>query len=270
MKIALVGSKAIGLGAYRALQQYANVRAVTLDDSRDTRSRLADFRELGATVVSKEEANRVIDDLDADLIVVAGWYWRIERTAGRRIVGIHHSLLPRYRGGSPLVWALIRGERRVGTSLFTLTDEMDAGPIWAQAELDVRDGYVGDVMERCDRAAIRLLPELLHVEPVEQDHSQATWCAQRKPSDGLIDWTRPAEEVVRWIRAQSAPYPGAFTYCDGQPVSIWRASLARPVLGTPGQVVDGVVVCGEGAIVVEESSHRLHGRLGQLTYGRVA
>lgn len=266
LRTALIGSKSIGVAALDVLRSVSElVGIVTLDDSADARSTLSTLREHGAAVcTTREAANAAIRALDADLVVVAGWYWIIpaDIVNARPFIGIHHSLLPAYRGGSPLVWQLINGEREVGTSLFTLTDEMDAGPLWAQARVSVGDGYVGDVLRRCDAAAIELLPRLFDgTPPMAQTGAGASWCAQRSPGDGLIDWTKPAAEIVRWIRAQSRPYPGAFTY-GAHRITIWRAREAeKRWYGTPGQVVGDHVMCGDGAIVVEESSERIHGRL---------
>ena len=275
MKTALIGSKSLGFDAYDVLRRYSNVTGVvTLDDRTDTRSRYADFKGIGAHVVSKSEATEVIRSLDADLILVAGWYWRIKGVTQRRFIGIHHSLLPKYRGGSPLVWALMRGELTVGTSLFSLTDGMDEGDLWAQARVPVGNGYIGEVSQACDSAALQLLPFLFqNVQPIPQDHRHATYCAQRNPADGEIDWTLPAREVVRFIRAQSTPYPGAFTYCGEEPVTIWRASVS-PLRyhGTPGQVIGRMVMCGDGAVNAEDASVPIDGRVGPqvLRYGRVA
>jgi methionyl-tRNA formyltransferase len=266
MKAALIGSKTLAVRVLEELRQHADLTAVvTVADEDDPRSRLDDLAAQGAIVAhSRAEAVRLTRSLDADLVVVAGWYWLIpaDELRRRRFVGIHHSLLPAYRGGSPLVWALIEGRDIVGTSLFALTDEMDAGPIWAQAPVPVLDGYIGDVQARCDDAAIALLPRLLDglTEPAPQDASVAFSRPSRKPSDGLIDWTRPAAEVVRWIRAQSRPYPGAFTFREGERLTIWRASTHGTRSGSPGDVQDGTVTCGDGrSIVIEEASGSVAG-----------
>lgn len=261
MKVALLGSKGVGMRVMQELPQYADLGAVvTVADQGDARSCLDHFVARGATVVSsRAEADRVLHNVEAELIIVAGWYWMVPANELRRrpFVGVHHSLLPSYRGGSPLVWALIEGQSVVGTTWFTLTEEMDAGPIWAQASLPVLDGYIADVQARCDDAAIALLPRLFQREthPQPQDPSGAFSRPSRRSSDGLIDWSRPAMDVVRWIRAQSRPYPGAFTFRGRELLRIWRASNAGSRIGAPGDVLEGAVVCGDGhGVLVEEAS----------------
>jgi methionyl-tRNA formyltransferase len=265
----LVGSKAIAISAASFLAAGTDlIRVITVDDSADGRSELADLRgNYPCDVIGNpDEVNSLLASLDADLILVAGWYWRISSaiTQRKRIVGIHHSLLPKYRGGSPLVWALMNGDE-IGTSLFSLTGEMDAGVIWGQQKVDQGDGYIGEALERCNEAAIQLLPRLLDPKskPIEQDHSAATWCLARQEQDGKIDWSQPATVVVRAIRAQSHPYPGAFTMSEGQQVRIWRAS--RPGItyfGPPGRVIGDLVICGDNEpVLVEDASQPLTGLL---------
>jgi methionyl-tRNA formyltransferase len=262
VKAALLGSKTLAIRVMEELRRRVDLTAVvTVADGDDARSRLGDLVTEGAAVASsRAEADRLIHSLDAELVIVAGWYWLIPAVELRRrqFVGIHHSLLPQYRGGSPLVWALIEGREVVGTTLFTLTDEMDAGPIWAQASVPVLDGYIGDVQARCDDEAIALMPRLFEraARPSPQDASAAFSRPSRHPSNGLIDWTGTAREVVRWIRAQSHPYPGAFTFRDDDQITIWRADVGGARSGTPGAIRDGAVTCGDGqSIVIEEASH---------------
>src|SRR5687767_6193440 len=131
MKAALIGSKSLATGVIPQLRRHAELSAIiTSWDGQDDRSCLSNLVREGAIVArSRVEADELVGDLDADVVIVAGWYWLIPKEELRRrlFVGIHHSLLPAYRGGSPLVWALIEGKDVVGTSLFTLTEDMDAG-----------------------------------------------------------------------------------------------------------------------------------------------
>ena len=72
-------------------------------------------------------------------------------------------------------------------------------------------------------------------------------CTQRAPEDGVIDWSQPAAAVDRWVRAQTRPYPGAFSTMGGERVQIWAATPAGPLVGRPGLVAAGAVVaCGDG------------------------
>lgn len=278
--ITLLASKASGARlAEGLLARYPDRlrRIITFDDSADSRSSLQAFQAIGASggvavqvAPSATAANALLQEDPPDLCLVMGWYWLIPKgllTSVRRgFVGVHYSLLPRYRGSSPLVWALINGEREVGFSIFSFGEGVDDGPIWHQEEVPVaEDDSIGDVLARLDDrshdALLKLVPAILDGSrrPDAQNASRATWCAQRLPEDGLIDWHQPAASVHNFIRAQARPYPGAFTTLNGKPIKIWKARRHESVyMGTPGQVArvtrDGVfVIAGyHQAIVVTE------------------
>ena len=266
-----LGSKDFGLSCLKTLYQIAPdslVGAITYDDSGDTRTALGEFRsfsqETGLQLKIAEtssHAERLVCEQSPDLCLVSGWYWLIsEQTLAklpRGFLGFHNSLLPRYRGAAPLVWAMINGDTVAGTSLFSFNQGIDDGPLWGQTSLKIEPtDYIADVTAKLSESATRLLEEkwlsILSgtAVAIEQDESQATYAALRKPEDGQIDWTWPAQKIHNFIRAQSKPYPGAFARMpDGRKVTIWRADCpTTPFMGTPGQVAqinkDNVYVMG--------------------------
>ncbi|MEW6605774.1 MAG: methionyl-tRNA formyltransferase, partial [Thermoproteota archaeon] len=207
------------------------------------------------------ETEKLIRTLKPDLCVVSGWYWLISQDTlnfvPRGFIGIHNSLLPKYRGGSPLVWTMINGEQKAGVTLFSFTTGMDDGDIWDQRTIEIEfTDYVSDVLKKLEDKALCILREKYldilknKAKAIPQDSSEATYCAQRFPFDGLIDWKKTAVEVYNFVRAQSEPYPGAFTMYEGKKLTIWRAHPENITFyGTPGQVAritdSGVyVICG--------------------------
>lgn len=179
-----------------------------------------------------------LSKLKPDLLVVIGWYYMIPRRlrslAPLGAVGIHASLLPKYRGGAPLVWAMINGESHAGVSLFHFADGVDDGDIIGQASFSIElEDTIADVVQKSVVGSLDLvkkyIPALMEgIAPrIQQDHTQATVVSQRKPEDGVIDWnTKSAWQTYNWIRSQSQPYPGAFTYLNGERVTIWRARIS--------------------------------------------
>jgi len=251
--------------------------AVTLDDSSDSRSVLPQFRTycqgagLPLSVISRPgDLEGIIRDYAPQYVLVSGWYWILRPSLLDAVtggfLGLHPSLLPKYRGSAPLVWAALRGEERTGVSLFYFDDGMDTGDIVAQASFALGpQETIADLLEKAESAAVGLVtryagPLLSGTAPrVKQDHGQASYGSPRRPDDGRIRWDRPASEVYNFIRAQTRPYPGAFTHLSpGKVLRIWRASIfPYPYYGVPGLVgqrqTDGVVVaCGEGAVTVQE------------------
>jgi len=170
------------------------------------------------------------------LFVVIGWYHlipsRVRALAPLGAVGIHWSLLPKYRGGSPLVWAMLNGEQETGASLFYLEDQVDAGKIIAQRRVPIaRHEQVADLIRKLNEASTRLvvefIPQILAGTATawEQEEAAASFFPPRAPAQGRIDWHWPARRIYDFIRAQTLPYPCAFTYYHGHRIRIVKASL---------------------------------------------
>lgn len=207
-----------------------------------------------------------------DLLLALGWYYMVPRAvrdlAPMGCAGIHASLLPKYRGGAPIPWAIIHGERRTGVSFFYFADGVDDGDLIGQADFPIAlEDTCATVYEKATRAAVGLLTERLPqmargtAPRIVQDESQATYVAQRSPEDGHLDWRkRSARQAHDWVRAQTRPYPGAFTYLDGEKVTLWKTTLsdARRPGARPGTVEFPVpeapdafgVRCADGGLVL--------------------
>jgi methionyl-tRNA formyltransferase len=285
-----VGSKSFFLAALKRLREVEGAgltTAITLDDSHDLRCVYTDIRHYARDSgmplhVAKSRAHmpEFLAGLSPTRVLICGWYWLIDEgalsLAPKEFVDIHNSLLPHYRGGAPLVWALINGETRVGSSIFEFGKGMDEGDIFHQVALDVgTDESIGDVLPRLESSILDALPSVWrtivagNAQRRAQDHAQATYCGQRRPEDGRVEWRMPARRVHDFIRAQSPPYPGAFAMMSGQKVVCLRSRpLDRPYLGTPGQVLvvrpSGVIVaCGDNrAVEILECECECEGVIG--------
>jgi methionyl-tRNA formyltransferase len=201
------------------------------------------------TAMNEPGLIRQISQWRADMILMVGWYHMLPPEI-RRIApsyALHASLLPDYSGGAPLVWAMINGETETGITLFKVADGVDNGPIIAQHRQEIRpDDTIATLYERIEDSGLKLLREHLpkiasgQAVCIPQDESLRRTMPQRSPEDGLIDWTRPASVVHDFVRAQTKPYPGAFTYCDDLKITIWTTRLVpRPATiasGRPGRV----------------------------------
>jgi len=174
--------------------------------------------------------------LKPDLIIVAGWFHMVPKSireiAPLGCVGFHASLLPKYRGGAPLVWAMINQEKTSGMTLFYLNDGVDAGDIVGQESFEIMpDDTIASVINKANRCSEILLDKYLPLlaakkaPRIKQDESQASLYPQRSPEDGLIDWSWPIDKIKAFIKAQTKPYPGAFTEISGKRVRIWDAQI---------------------------------------------
>jgi methionyl-tRNA formyltransferase len=280
-RLLFVGSKRLGLRVLREISGLAPrdlVAVATLDDTGDGRGAFGDFQRFTSSagiplhVVAKPSAlASVVAAESPDLCIVVGWYAMVPPAVLQAPrfgwVGVHASLLPKYRGGAPLVWALINGERESGVSLFHFDDGMDSGDIVGQKRFAIGDDEtIADVTSRAEMASVELIAE--HYPQLRcgqaprsgQRHSDASYGGMRRPSDGRIHWASSARDVHNFVRAQTRPYPGAFSLKDDRDmVRIWRTTLfPHAVYGIPGQVVlvddrGSVVACGGSTAVRLES-----------------
>lgn len=281
MNVAFLGSKGMGADVLSALARVAPdalVGIVTPDDSQDERSVTGRLQEIATRhgrplhIAGDTSATvSALTEMDADIAIVCGWYRLIPLDAVRtRFYGLHGSLLPRYRGQAPIPWQIICGESRVGVSLFQFSDGIDEGDIVGQASAELGpDETVADALTRISALSVRLvetyLPRLIAGTAAHepQDHAAATYCGPRQPSDGEIDWTQPAQRIHDFVRAQTRPYPGAFTLLpDGRKMYVWRTRLdRRTYAAVPGSVCERgdelIVGCGDGVVRLTDVSVRV-------------
>jgi methionyl-tRNA formyltransferase len=226
--------------------------------------------EAGCPVVQvSEKMSECVDAvrrLRPDFMLVAGWYYLVPRSvrdlAPLGAAGIHASLLPRYRGGAPINWALINGEERTGVTLFYLDELVDGGDIIGQAEIPIAfEDTCATLYQRATEESCQLLEQYVPLiecgsaPRIPQDRARATSFPQRTPDDGAIVWSWPARRLYDWVRAQTRPYPGAFGHVVGRKVTIWRATpLEEEARGAPGTVLaarEGIgvdVATGDGVL----------------------
>lgn len=206
-----------------------------------------------------------------DIIVANNWRtWlppEIYDLPPHGALNIHDSLLPAYAGFSPLIWALINGETQVGVTAHRMNDELDAGDILLQRAVPVGpQDTATDLFHRTVELIGPIVRESLELIAsgravwTPQDRSKATFFHKRSLEDSRIDWTWPAEAIERLVRAQSDPYPNAFTYYRGERIRIISAAVSRRRYGgTPGRVF---IREGDGVVVVAGADARTGRRPG--------
>jgi methionyl-tRNA formyltransferase len=178
---------------------------------------------------------------------------------------MHGSLLPQFRGRAPVNWAVLHGAGETGATLHEMTVKPDAGAIVAQSAVpilpdDTAYEVFGKVTVAAEQALWRVLPALLDGSAPRSlnDLREGGYFGGRKPEDGRIDWSQPAQQVYNLHRAVAPPYPGAFTDVGTTRYVIERARLSRRTVGKlpPGlAVVDNCIVgvCGDGRVLAISS-----------------
>ncbi|WP_062357152.1 methionyl-tRNA formyltransferase [Herbidospora yilanensis] len=223
------------------------------------------------------ELLQAVKDARPDVIVANNWRtWlppEIYDLPPHGTLNVHDSLLPKYAGFSPIIWALINGEPEVGVTAHRMTEDLDAGDVLLQRSVPVTPTSTATDLFL---ATVDLIAPIVHegLDLIEsgravwtpQDRSQASFFHKRAVEDSRIDWTWPAEDLERLVRAQSDPYPNAFTFHRGERIRVLEASVSKGRYGgTPGRVF---IREGDGIVIVAGANAR-SGRLPGLVISKV-
>jgi methionyl-tRNA formyltransferase len=227
--------------------------------------------------LARDEFEEAFTHLGADIGVVAAygkilpdWLLAAPRLG---LINVHASLLPRFRGASPIHRAVMAGDAETGVTIMRVVKALDAGAMLAAARVPIGPDDTTEDVERvlAVRGAALLVEALDRLErgPVPetpQDEALVTYAAKLTKAEGAVDWSRPAQAVHNQIRGL-APWPRAYAFLDGSRIILHRSRVTdRPAAGTaPGTVVaasaaDGLVVaCGDGR-AIEITDLQLEGR----------
>jgi methionyl-tRNA formyltransferase len=192
--------------------------------------------------INAPEGAALLRDLQPDLLVVAA-YGQILSKEVLSVpplggINVHASLLPKYRGAAPIAWAIFYGERQSGVTIIRMSPSLDAGDMLAQEALEILSGETaGELEARLAPLGAKLALEVIArlktgpLSGAKQDKTLATKAPKLKKEDGLIDWSRPAEQVANHVRAMQ-PWPTAYTFLrrDGK-------TPARIVVGRTGKII---------------------------------
>ena len=208
-----------------------------------------------------------ISDLKPDLLLVAA-YGQIIPKAILDLprfgsINIHGSLLPKYRGASPIQSAILNGDKETGITLIKMDEQMDHGPIIAKEVLRLSGSETfPELYEKLSHVSAELVSKALpewfsgRVKAAEQIHTHATYTKLLKRDDGRLDWSSNAREIDQKIRALN-PEPGTYTTLDGKTVKILAAEiLNESKIELPGKIYNRsgelAVKCLDGSILIKE------------------
>ncbi len=214
------------------------------------------------------EALQLLAGTQPDLILVAAYGQYIPepicRLAPRGALNLHPSLLPRWRGASPVPAAILAGDTETGVTIQFVAAEMDAGDILAQVKTPIGpDENAGELLARLATLGATVMVETVgrwlrgEITPWPQDPTSVTWCGRLTKEEGLLDWHRPATLLARQVRAFS-PWPGAYTFWQGRQLTILAASAlpADQINAAAGEVIalgDAAAVgAADGALLLRQ------------------
>lgn len=285
MNIVFFGSSEFAVPSLRALiaSRYKIVCVVTQPDRQKGRglslqgtpikevSLEAGLRLYQPQKLNNQKVIEFLKDLNANLFIVSA-YGQILPQEILNIpkifsINTHASLLPKYRGASPVNWAIINGDTITGVTIIKMSKDLDAGSIITSSIIEIKDSDTCVTLgNRLSLLAADLLSESLRcIENndcrfTEQDNSKVSFAPKLKKEDGLIDWNKSAVDINNLIKG-CLGWPDAFTYYKGKLLKIHRTSImlssADAELSPAGRIIkvskEGLVVaCGKDNLLIEE------------------
>lgn len=206
--------------------------------------------------------------IESEFSIAIGWRWMIDNN--KNLIVLHDSLLPEYRGFSPLVNMLINGESKIGVTALYASEEYDRGDILLQESEEINypikiADAIDIVSEIYIRVAIKVYSSFVSdfkIERVPQNDEEATYSLWRNEGDYLIDWSEDANDIMRFVNSVSYPYRGAKCYFEGIAIRILDVSVIKDVVvknrkNNIGKLIflnhgKPIIVCGKGLLMIND------------------
>lgn len=284
MKIIFMGTPDFSVGALEALVAAGHevVLAVTQPDKAKGRGGQVQYPPVkecalkyGIPVfqpvkVKTPEAVEELRKYEADVFVVAAFGQILSKeilTMPRfGCVNIHASLLPKYRGASPINWCIINGEQETGVTIMQMDEGVDTGDILSTVTVPIaQDETAESLFEKLSKEGAKLIVDTLpklergELTPIKQDEAKSSHTKMMQKSLGKIDWQKSAVEIERLVRGLNS-WPSAYTYMNGKSVKLWRCAVADndfDGMERAGELVNVTkntieVACGRGILQICE------------------
>ncbi len=204
--------------------------------------------------------------------------------AKKYAINFHGSLLPKYRGRTPHVWAIINNESFTGITAHLISEGCDEGDIVLQEMIPIDINATGsDILNIFQYKYIQMIYNVIELietdklSPVPQEHNKATYFGKRGPDDGEINWNWQKERIRNWVRAIAKPYPGAFSFYEGHKIIIHQIEFSDEGFdcndknGTILRVGDNLLIkTPNGAVELTAIEINLHHNFtqGKVLHGR--
>jgi len=206
--------------------------------------------------INTEQSITLLKQLNLDILFVIGWSQIIDREIlvipRLGMVGVHSSLLPKYRGSAPVNWSIINGEQETGSTLMLLDEGVDSGAIIDQISIPITlYDSCKTIYDKVADANVKMICKLydnlysknFSYQP-QKTNMLGNILPRRRPKDGLIDWKNNSINLYNFIRAQSRPYPGAYSFIDNSKYYILQSAffpkLTDNSSSTYGQIIGHV------------------------------
>ncbi|MCR5053317.1 MAG: methionyl-tRNA formyltransferase [Lachnospiraceae bacterium] len=280
MKIVFMGTPDFAVPAVDALKKAGHdiVLCVTQPDKAAGRGNKVKYSEVKEWAIENdvpvfqpvriknEESVEELKKYPADVFVVAAFGQILPEDVLKMprlgCVNIHASLLPKYRGASPIQWAVLNGDKTSGVTIMQMGVGLDDGDILLQEEVELdKNETGGSLFDRLSEVGAKLIVEALpkldsgEITPIPQDESKATKVGMIRKALGKISFMEPAEKIERYVRGLY-PWPGAYTFLDGKTVKIHSADVTDLPEDAPKDLSNGTVVYSDKDTLIIKTSDK--------------
>ncbi|KJH73158.1 methionyl-tRNA formyltransferase [Aliterella atlantica] len=255
VSVLLIGLGSTTLSALESLLAKCNVQGLVrnVDLESDADAPIVSLaNEVGIPIfsdVSQQNIKSLVLKFNPDCVVVSSYNQILppEITALSTFINVHYSPLPHYRGRANVNWAIINDESCVGITIHQIVPDLDAGNILFQQLIPLHsDDNVADLYDRLNEIQRQYLADTVikachGYKGVPQNNAEATYCCTRLPEDGEIDWSASTRSIDCLIRALATPFPGAYTYFQGQKLLIWSAKTVKKPSNYVGRIPGRII-----------------------------
>ena len=273
MKLALLSSGRLGYETCKKLIKEHHISFMMTDKKSADIIRLAKDHSIELYIGNPREEKAIdfIKEKEVDILITINYLFIIKQelinVAKVLAFNIHGSLLPKYRGRTPHVWAIINDEKETGITAHKIDKDLDSGEVIKQIRINIEEDDTGaTLLAKYQENYFPLINSILQdvrsnrVTSYQQDDAKATYFKKRTPSDGRIDWNWQFRRINNWVRAQAHPYPGAFSYYKDEKVVIDK--VKRSDIGFHQNMQNGTILSIDPLVVkcsntaLEIVSHR--------------
>jgi len=233
LTIGVLCSGELGFNTMKYLAQYFHPQFIFTDKNSIAIIEYARIRSIPVFIGNprKIESTVFLKQFKTDLIFSVNYLFLVDENILKYprlyAINLHGSLLPKYRGRTQHVWAIINGEKETGITAHIMEKGCDTGDIVLQKRIPILSEDTGaDILISYKKMYPEIILEIItNIEKdkltrIAQDNEMATYFNKRTPEDGHINWNWQKERIYNWVRAQADPYPGAFSYINNQKITI--------------------------------------------------
>ena len=264
MKIGYLVSGKLGFLILERFYNSFNTVFIATDSKSDLIIKFANEKNISLYIGNprKGKLREFIKNLKIDVLFSINYLFLIEKDIielSKYPINLHGSLLPKYRGRTPHVWAIINNEDHTGITAHIIDEGCDTGGVVLQKAVEISSTDTGaDILRKFEIIYPEMILEIVNLIEIDkivvcpQDNTKATYFCKRTKEDGAINWDWQKERIRNWVRAQAFPYPGAFSVLEGKKIIIDKIAFSN--IGFCQNDPNGLVLSTRPDVVIKTSN----------------